>query len=136
LDHHLKDIIYVGTEFPDIRAFLIEKGINVASYIRFHLPKDDIDAARQTNGFIYLQAKPGDSPIHENQTLESNIKYLREILKFNRPVYCGVGISTEEDVRMVRMAKADGVFVGSVILKLQDDIEALKQKIANLKQNT
>ena len=35
----------------------------------------------------------------------------------------------KEDVKMVKEAGGDAAFVGSAILKLQDDIPAMKEKI-------
>lgn len=136
LENGLQDIIYVGTEFPEIRQALVDQGLSIASYVRFHLPKADIDAAKQTNGFIYLQAKPSGEVHPQYPTLKDCLTYLREEEGFNRPIYCGVGISTPEDVAMARQAGADGVFVGSAILKLYEDHDALSTQIKALKAQT
>ena len=44
-----------------------------------------------------------------------------------------MGIYQPEDVSMANEAGADGVFVGSTVLKLHSDIPALKAKIKELK---
>lgn len=135
LMHGLKDIIYVGTRFPWLRKMLIDQGLNIASYIQFHLPEDDIAAARQTNGFIYLQAKPGTiNP--QYPTLASCVEYARNQFGGKRPIYCGVGVSNLDDVDKVKKARADGVFVGSAILKLQEDPKAMQKAIQQLKKQT
>ena len=49
---------------------------------------------------------------------------------------CGVGVSTVEDVKRVKDAGADGAFIGSTFLKLQNDVPALKAKIKEFKAAT
>ena len=68
-------------------------------------------------------------------TLKDCIAHLKEI-GIDREIYCGVGIRDSEDIRMVKESNADGVFVGSTILKLHDDIPMLKEVIQNLKSAT
>lgn len=136
LENGLRDLIYVGDHYPETRQQLIDKGLRISSYIRYHMPEEDLEAARQTNGFIYLQAKPGKLVNPDYYNLDQCIQHLRQDHKFNRPIYCGVGIATEEDVKMAREAGADGVFVGSTILKLHDDLPALRDKIRSLKEQT
>ena len=132
----LKDIILVGDEFPAVRKTLIENNLLVSTYVQYHLLEAEIEVAKRTNGFIYLQAKSGGKYHEKYQDLKSIIEYLRNEVKLPNPIYCGVGISTPDDIAMVKEAGADGAFVGSTVLKLQEKPEELKQTIVNLKART
>lgn len=131
--NNLKDIICVGDKFPAIRQTLINNNLLVSTYVQYHLLEEEIQVAKRTNGFIYLQAKSGGKYHEKYKDLKSIINYLRNDIKLPNPIYCGVGISTPEDVAMVKDAGADGAFVGSTVLKLQEKPEELKQKIKDLK---
>ena len=61
-------------------------------------------------------------------TLKDCVQCLRDH-GIDRPIYCGVGVHSPEDVRMVKEAGGDAAFIGSTILKLQGDISAMKEKI-------
>lgn len=132
----LRNIICVGDELPKLREYLIKHDLLVSSYVRYHLPKEDIDVAKRTNGFIYLQAKSSGEYHETYKTLSDIINHLRQDLHINNPIYCGVGISTPEDVANVKAAGADGAFVGSTVLKLQTQPKALNLKIKELKAKT
>lgn len=134
--NNLRDIICVGNKFPKIKQTLIDNNLLVSSYIQFQLLDEEIEAAKKTNGFIYLQAKSSGKYHKKYRDLKSIIKYLREEVKLANSIYCGVGISTPEDIKMVKDAGADGAFVGSVILKKQNNPEELKKTIRDLKVNT
>lgn len=134
--NNLNDLICVGDEYPEVRKQLIDNGLLVSTYVQYHLLDEELEVAKRTNGFIYLQAKSGGKYHEKYQDLKSIIEYLRNGLKLPNPIYCGVGISTPDDVAMVKKAGADGAFVGSTVLKLQNDPIALKQKIIDLKART
>ncbi|BDM63323.1 tryptophan synthase alpha chain [Shewanella sp. NFH-SH190041] len=133
LDNGFDDLIFVGLTNNDIKDYLMAQGIKVSCYIQYHLPQDEIDYAIQSNGFVYLQAKPTTGNINPAYPkLQDCINYLRG-LDITAPIYCGVGVHTLDDVAMVKAAGADGIFVGSTILKLHDDIPALQQVIRDFK---
>ena len=135
-ENKLKDIICVGDQYPEIRQTLIDNNLLVSTYIQYQLLDSELEVAKRTNGFIYLQAKPSGQLHEKYQDLSAIIRHLREDLKLPNPIYCGVGISTPDDVEMVKNAGADGAFVGSVILKKQDDPAELKKTIQALKART
>ncbi len=135
LEYNTKDIILVGSENNDIKNELMESGIRVSSYIQFHLPEKEIELALNSNGFIYLQAKSVGLEKDGCHTLKDCIHYLRE-KGITQPIYCGVGISTKEDVRMVAESGGDGAFIGSAVLKRQNDPEELVPFIRELKEGT
>lgn len=130
----LRSLIYVGAEDDQAKGELMAAGMEISCYVRYHLPEEEVRAALASNGFVYLQAKPTDGRINPQfPTLKDCINHLRE-RGVTREIYCGVGIHTPDDVRMVREAGADGVFVGSTVLKLQDQPEQMKETIAQFKQ--
>ncbi len=133
LDNGFGDIIYVGNQHPEVLRELIERGIKVSCYVQFHQPEDEVQAALSANGFVYVQAKPTTGNINPKvPTLKDCIQKLRS-LGVTREIYAGVGIYTTEDIAMAREAGADGVFVGSTILKLHDDVPKLKETIRAFK---
>jgi tryptophan synthase alpha chain len=132
--NNFSDLIYVGeNKHPDLKAYLMDQGIKISSFVRYHMPEEDLKEAMHTNGFVYLQAKPNEKKHPNYQTLDTMIPYLKRDLGIDRPIYCGVGISKPEDVRMAKKAGADGVFVGSTVLKLHDDPTTMKRVIKELK---
>lgn len=132
LEHGTKDIILVGSETNDVKNQLMANGIKVSSYIQFHLPEEEIELAKNSNGFIYLQAKSVGLEKDGCHTLKECIRYLREC-GFNQSIYCGVGISTPADVKLVAEAGGDGAFIGSAVLKKQDNPDELVSFINQLK---
>ncbi len=133
LEQGFLDLILVGLEDDAIKNKLIEAGIRVSCYVQYHLDEAEVESAIHSNGFVYLQAKPTTGNVNPDYPeLKDCIQYLRS-RGITRPIYCGVGIYKPEDVRMAKEAGADGVFVGSTILKLHGDVPALKDKIKELK---
>lgn len=127
------DIILVGLQDDVIKNHLIAAGIRVSCYVQFHLPEDEVENALASNGFTYLQAVPAEGQASvQHPTLSSCIAYLRE-RGLKNPIYCGVGVHSAEIVSHCKDAGADGVFVGSAILKLQNDTKALSDCIAEFK---
>lgn len=135
-ENNTLDMILVGLEGDEVKQKLIDNGIRLSCYVQYFLDEEEIDMAKKSNGFVYMQSKPTNcEPRMGYESLKSCINYLRE-KGIDNPVYCGVGISTPEDIKMAKEAGADGVFVGSAILKLHDDIEKMKNYIVDLKKAT
>lgn len=133
IQNNFKDMILVGLADDTVKNQLIEDGIRVSCYVQFHMLPEEIASAKQSNGFVYMQGKPTDNTINPDYpTLKDCIKHLRS-QGIQRPIYCGVGIHTPEDVEMAKEAGADGVFVGSTILKLQQDVPAMIKTIQEFK---
>jgi tryptophan synthase alpha chain len=133
INNGFKDMILVGIKDEDIKNRFIGQGIRVSCYIQFHLLPEEIERAKGSNGFVYMQGKPAGGAVHPcYPTLKDCITHLRD-QGITRPIYCGVGIHTPEDARMARDAGADGVFVGSAILKLHNDRPALFECIQRFK---
>jgi len=135
VENDLTDMIYVGDNMG-LQQRLIDDGLKISCYVQFHMPENEVAAARNSNGFVYLQAKPMTNNIDPNYpTLKGCINHLKTI-GIDRKIYVGVGIRDAEDISMAKEAGADGVFVGSTILKLHDDVELLTETIKTLKSAT
>ena len=134
LDNDLKDILLVGVKDDTIKNKIISAGLLVSCYVHFHLTEEEIELAKRSNGFVYLQAKPyADQILHPKyKTLKDAVGYLRE-LGIDRPIYCGVGVHEPKDVTTVKEAGGDAAFVGSAILKLHNDRNAMMEKIKEFK---
>lgn len=127
------DLILVGIKDDVIKNRLMEDGIRVSCYVQYALHEKEVASAKSSNGFVYMQGKPLNTPVNPNYpNLADCIGYLRA-QGIDRPIYCGVGIHTPEDAKMAREAGADAVFAGSTILKLHDDRDALITKIRDYK---
>lgn len=129
-ENDLRDILMVGLSDDTVKDQLMDAGLQVSCYIEFHMPEEEVQLAKQSNGFVYLQAKPyeGQTKNEAFPTLKDCVAHLRDE-GITRPIYCGVGVHAPEDVATVKEAGADAAFVGSTILKLHDDREAMKNKI-------
>ncbi|MGD1817376.1 MAG: tryptophan synthase subunit alpha [Pleomorphochaeta sp.] len=136
LDNDFKDIILCGLSDDKIKNEIIANGLRVSCYVQRILDSQEIEYAKESNGFVYLQAKTRDeSEINKKYpTLESCINFLREE-GIDRPIYCGVGIHTPEDALYAKKSNADAIFVGSAILKVQEDKEKLVSVIKSFKTN-
>jgi len=134
IENDLKDILLVGLKDETMKVQMITAGLQVSCYIQFHMPAGEIESAKQSNGFVYLQAKPyeGQEVNTAYPTLKECIAHLREC-GIDRPVYCGVGVHVPEDVRMVKEAGGNAAFVGSTILRLWDKIPEMQDKIQEFK---
>ena len=127
---NLRDVSCIGGRLPHVKERLIAEGLNVSCYVQFHLNPDEVRDAENSNGFVYLQARPAPG-IDELRfsTLGECIGFLRERIGSHRPIYTGVGLRTPEDVIMARDAGSDGVFIGSTIMDHENDRRSLLKTI-------
>ncbi|PYG89088.1 tryptophan synthase alpha chain [Ruminiclostridium sufflavum DSM 19573] len=133
-DNSMTDLIYVGNNNEEVKKKMIQSGIKISCYIQFHMDEEEINSAVESNGFVYMQAKPTTNNINPGfPTLKHCIDHLKG-LGINREIYCGVGIYSPEDIQMAKEAGADGVFVGSTVLKLHTDIPRMKETITLFKK--
>ena len=134
LENDICDIIYVGGTNEQAKNRLVESGIKISCYVQFHMPEEEIDAAQNSNGFVYMQAKPTNGNVNvQYPALKDCIDELRR-RGIAQEIYAGVGIHTIEDLQLARESGADAVFVGSSILKLQEDVPRMKAVIAEFKK--
>lgn len=133
IENDLKDLIFVGLSSEEIKTRLIERGLRVSCYVQFPMLESEIESALASNGFVYMQAKAEPEKINPNfPTLADCIAHLRS-RGVDREIYCGVGVYTPEDFKMVKQSGGDGAFVGSTVLKLYDKPEELKTAIQAFK---
>ncbi len=132
ITHKLREVILVGAKSGKTKDRLMAEGFKVSCYVTYSLPDEEVEEAKHSNGFVYLQAKPAGEIRPGCETLKDCILYLREQGIGNR-VYAGVGVSLPEDVAMVASSNADGAFIGSALLKQASDIRTLGEYIAKLK---
>ena len=134
VENDLKDILLVGVKGEEVKNKLMEAGLLVSCYIQFHMPAAEIESARKSNGFVYLQAKPyeGQEVNGAYPNLKDCVSHLRDS-GIDRPIYCGVGVHAPADVKTAKEAGCDAAFVGSTILKLWDKIPEMKAKIQEFK---
>lgn len=134
-ENDFKDIILCGITDNVIKDKIIKAKLRVSCYVQYGMNEKEIEFAKNSNGFVYLQAKPSCkkeiNPKYPN--LASCIKKLR-IDCVDRPIYCGVGIHSPQDASMAKVAGADAIFVGSSILKVQEDKELLVKTIKGFKE--
>ena len=128
LDNDLKDILLVGLKDNVIKDKFMDAGLRVSCYVQYQMLPEEIERAEKSNGFVYMQAKPTGNINPRYPLLSDCIAHLRAC-GIDRPIYCGVGVHAPEDVKMVKDAGGDAAFVGSTILKLQEDIPKMKEMI-------
>lgn len=134
-EESLLDMIYVGEDL-ELQKRLIDAGLKISCFIEFRMPEEQIKAALNSNGFVYLQAIAEEGKINPKYpTLKDCVNHLKE-LGITREIYAGVRIKGVEEIGMAKKAGCDGVFVGSTILKLWDKPQKLTEKIKELKNAT
>lgn len=132
-ENGIGDLIYVGLKDPGVKEKLISGGIRISCPITYQVEKEDVDSAIHSNGFVYMEYKAQSIPKKGFETLDKCIRYIREV-GITRPIYCGVGVYTPDDVRYAKKCGGDGVFIGSALIELYDDPEKLRAYIADFKK--
>lgn len=133
-NNDINDIIYAGRiDHPEIKQRFISEGIGICCPVDHHMEPEAIDEALHTNGFTYMEARPLTGSKEGFEDLGACIRYLREA-GITRPIYCGVGIHTIDDVRYAKQSGGDGVFVGSTLIKQYDSPEKMMDTIRQFKQ--
>jgi len=75
-----------------------------------------------SRGFIYYVSRLGTTGVRDQLADDLRIMLEKVRASTSKPIAVGVGVSTPEHVRLVAEL-ADGVVVGSAILKLIEDLE-------------
>lgn len=132
-ENEFSDVILVGLKNDAVKNQMIEAGIKVSCYVQYQMLEEEIEQAKASNGFVYMQGKPAPGQVNPSYPdLKSCVKKLRDE-GIERPIYCGVGIHEPDDVSMVKDAGGDAAFIGSTILKLQEDVPSMKDMICQFK---
>lgn len=133
-ENNFMDLILVGQKDDIVQKKLIDNGIRVSCYVQFSMIDEEVNAAINSNGFVYMQGKTSSDKINPKfPTLKDCILHLRK-QGIDRPIYCGVGIHTPDDAQMAKDSGADGIFVGSAILKLHENIPEMSKTISSFKE--
>ena len=109
LDNDFKDVLLVGLSSNEIKDKIIAAGIRVSCYVQFQMLPEEIESAKNSNGFVYLQAKPNETQGYVNPkypTLKDCVQCLRDA-GIDRPIYCGVGVHAPEDVKICLLYTSD-----------------------------
>ncbi len=121
---------YVGSN-ETIKNSLIAGGLEIACYVRFHLPKNEVDFAVASTMPTLLQMRPTE-PVREGyETYSACLDYLRQA-GISGNIYASVGVKTPDDIRTAKIAGANGAFVGSILMNVIDDEVALRTLISQL----
>ncbi len=127
------DVIYAGRiNHPEVKEKLIREGIGISCPVTYQMLDEEVEAAVNSNGFVYMEGRPQNGTREGFETLEKCISHLRG-LGITRPIYCGVGIRTIEDVIYAREAGGDGIFIGSALIRLYDKPDEMMQKIRDFR---
>lgn len=123
LQNGIRDVNSPDLSSQEVFAAFEEYGIRIAGLIRARFTDADIENARNTQGFVYMTAfAPAEKCRPGYETIASRIACVRAA-GIQSPLYCGGGVRKPEDAVVVRDAGADGVFLGTSILKLQGQPE-------------
>lgn len=123
IDLGIRDLILVGLSDESVKQTLINAGMQISCYVSFAMTDTEIQSAKNSNGFVYMQSKPQGGADESGRTLEDCIKRLRQE-GIERLIYCGVGVSGPGDIERIRLAGGDGAFIGSALMKQESAADA------------
>lgn len=131
----IHDVNSADLNDPKVLRVFGEYNINLAGLILYSFDDAQLESAKKTRGFIYVQAFPREGqPLRPGyETIERIIACLRSA-GIDNPLYCGGGIRTPEDAKRLKSAGADGFFLGTPIIELYDNTEALVAAIRQFGQ--
>ena len=127
------DFLLAGNEFPQLRDELEKHDLYLSSFVTRAMHEEDLKLAARSNGFIYLEGFGDESkysPIYPN--LKDCAKKVRSIIGDDRNIFCGIGVHTPELLKEVYEAGCDGVFLGSMVIKLEDNLDEQSKLIQDL----
>jgi tryptophan synthase alpha chain len=110
-------------ESGEVRSKLDAHGVEHVQLVAPSIPEDRVRAiSRASRGFLYVVARSGATGTRSDipPKLADRLRFLRRCTSL--PLAVGFGISTTEQVRAVTRTGADGVAVGSAIVRtIRDD---------------
>lgn len=126
-DNGMDTVITADIEEPGILAAFERHGVNIAPFVSFQMEEQTVRRAVESRSFIYMQAMPTaiqNTPDFDRDTLKKCIGELRR-RGAACPIYCGGGIRTDEDVRLIKESGGDGFFLGSSLMEYYGDPQRL-----------
>ena len=122
-DHGIQDVNSPGLSSPEVFAAFQQYDIHIAGLIRAKFTDADVEEAKTTKGFVYMTAfAPAEKCRPGYETIAKRVACVRAA-GVTSQLYCGGGVRKPEDAATVKAAGADGVFLGTSILKLQGRLE-------------
>jgi len=106
---------------------LNEAGIRTTDFIFYYLPEEQVQRAIETKNLVMLRSNkdhPEWVPRDGLHSWTDRVAYIRN-RGVEGPVFAVAGILTKEQLEDVKAAKADGAYIGTTLMKLWDDEEAL-----------
>lgn len=131
-DNSIYALILVDNKNNQLKTELMDRGVKIVSYIRSDLPMEDIENAKTSNSFIYLQAKDDQSKHNWQEKVKTNIRTLKRVHSLDKEIYCGVGVSSPEDIQKLKELAVDGAFVGSAVFTKEHTPMKMKQFVRQL----
>ncbi|MBM7553759.1 tryptophan synthase subunit alpha [Thalassobacillus pellis] len=112
-------------ESESVRKFALSHDIEYISLVAPNSEERIQKIAEQARGFLYCVSTLGVTG-GENTLSSEVVEFIGKVKQHSKvPVGVGFGISTNEDVRMIR-EHADGVIIGSKIIRLiESEVDAL-----------
>ncbi|ARI78314.1 tryptophan synthase subunit alpha [Halobacillus mangrovi] len=122
----IPDLPYEESE--EVRALAEEKGIEFISLVA---PNSDVrikQIAEHARGFLYCVSTLGVTGERSGEMSADSLSFIKKVKEHSPvPVAVGFGVSSNDDVKLVR-EHADGVIIGSKIIRLiEDGLEKVQQ---------
>lgn len=135
-EHGIETILSGNLSDETARRELMEGGLRIAASMNYTMYPEEFESVCAANGFVYVQAMPSPEDLEAGrgrETLKIAIDKLRE-LGVERPVYCGVGIRSPQDIAFIRESGGQGFFLGSTIMQYYEEPEKLIETIRAYKE--
>lgn len=100
-------------------------GIDTLTFIDYDMKDKDIEFALKTGRAVMLRnVREGMNPRESLTTWKARIAFLREC-GITAPIYATAGMKSADDIKEAQEGGADGAFIGSALMKLWNDEDAL-----------
>jgi len=78
LDNDFKDVLLVGLSNNEVKDQIIAAGLRVSCYVQFQMLEEEIELAKASNGFVYLQAVVGFQTVVSVVQLKTAFRVLND----------------------------------------------------------
>ncbi|MYL30314.1 tryptophan synthase subunit alpha [Halobacillus halophilus] len=114
-------------ESEEVRNMAVEKDVEFISLVAPNSDTRIQQIAEHARGFLYCVSSLGVTGGSSGMSAEA-LTFIKKVKEHSQvPVAVGFGISTNEDVKLVR-EHADGVIIGSKIIRLiEDELEVIEK---------
>lgn len=110
------------------------QGIRTTDFIMYYLPEEHILRAASTGNLVMLRSNkdhPEWVPRDGRHSWKDRVEYVRS-RGVKGPIFAVAGILTKEQLEEVKASGADGAYIGTTLMKLWDDEEALWKLLEEL----